>query len=61
MTAEGKTPVFMELLYNAIRRVEKRRSVLTAYAADQEDDNWEAVRSAFVDGWKTEYELTSQE
>ena len=34
---------------------------LTAYAADETDDNWEAVRSAFVDGWKTEYELTSQE
>lgn len=52
----------MELLYNAIRRVENGvGQALTAYAADQTDDNWEAVRSAFVDGWKTEYELTSQE
>ena len=34
---------------------------LTAYAADQTDDNWAAVVSAFVDGWALEYELLSQE
>ena len=34
---------------------------LTAYAADQTDDNWAAVVSAFVDGWASEYELLSQE
>ena len=30
-------------------------TALTAYAADQTDANWNAVVSAFVDGWKTEY------
>ena len=30
-------------------------SALTTYAADQTDDNWAAVVSAFVDGWATEY------
>ena len=30
-------------------------SALTAYAADQTDANWNAVVTAFVDGWKTEY------
>ena len=29
-------------------------SALTSYAADQTDANWEAVVSAFVDGWATE-------
>ena len=29
-------------------------SALTAYAADQTDANWDAVVSAFVDGWATE-------
>ena len=33
-------------------------SALTAYAADPTDANWEAVETAFVDGWKTEYDLT---
>ena len=32
-------------------------NMLTAYAADQTDANWDAVVKAFVDGWKTEYEL----
>ena len=32
-------------------------SALTAYAADQTDDNWAAVVAAFVDGWATEYAL----
>ncbi len=31
-------------------------SALTAYAADQTDANWDAVVTAFVDGWKTEYD-----
>ena len=30
---------------------------LTAYAADETDGNWQRVVSAFVDGWKTEYDL----
>ena len=32
-------------------------SALTAYAADQTDANWDAVVTAFVDGWATEYSL----
>ena len=31
---------------------------LTVYAADQSDANWQAVVKAFVDGWKTEYDLS---
>ena len=34
-------------------------SALTAYAADQTDANWDAVVSAFVDGWTTEYNLAN--
>ena len=62
LTAEGKTPVSWN--FPTMPSEEWKNGVgqaLTAYAADQTDDNWEAVRSAFVDGWKTEYELTSQE
>ena len=29
-------------------------SALTTYAADQTDDNWAAVVSAFIDGWAKE-------
>ena len=57
-TAEGKTPVSWnfptmpsETWKNGVG------SALTAYAADQTDANWDAVVTAFVDGWKTEYEL----
>ena len=57
-TAEGKTPVSWnfptmpsETWKNGVG------SALTAYAADQTDANWDAVVKAFVDGWKTEYEL----
>ena len=32
---------------------------LTAYAADQTDDNWAKVVSAFVDGWASEYKLAN--
>ena len=32
-------------------------SALTAYAANQTDDNWKAVVTAFVDGWASEYSL----
>ena len=31
---------------------------LTAYAADETDANWQNVVKAFVDGWKTEYDLS---
>ena len=30
-------------------------SALTAYSADQSDANWEAVETAFVDGWAAQY------
>lgn len=33
-------------------------SALTTYAADQTDDNWAAVVSAFVDGWAEEVAAT---
>ena len=32
-------------------------SALSAYAADQTDANWDAVVTAFVDGWAAEYAL----
>ena len=32
-------------------------SALSAYAADQTDANWDAVVTAFVDGWASEYAL----
>ena len=32
-------------------------SALTAYAADQTDDNWAVVVKNFVDGWAAEYAL----
>ena len=35
-------------------------SALTAYAADQTDAKWDAVESAFVNGWATEYELNNK-
>jgi len=57
-TAAGKTPVSWnfptmpsETWKNGVG------SALTAYAANQTDANWDAVVKAFVDGWKTEYEL----
>jgi raffinose/stachyose/melibiose transport system substrate-binding protein len=32
-------------------------SALAAYSADPSDANWDAVVSAFVDGWAIEYEI----
>jgi raffinose/stachyose/melibiose transport system substrate-binding protein len=32
---------------------------LTTYAADQTDDNWNAVVKNFVDGWAAEYKLAN--
>ncbi len=34
-------------------------SAMVAYAADQTDQNWKAVESAFVDGWEREYRLAN--
>lgn len=35
-------------------------TALTQYAADPTDANWDAVVSAFVDGWKTESDLANK-
>lgn len=61
-TADGKTPVSWN--FSTMPSEEWKNGVgtaLTAYAADQSDANWKEVVSAFVDGWKTEYELTNQQ
>ena len=61
LTAAGKTPVAWN--FSTMPSEEWKDGVgqaLTAYAADQTDDNWEAVKSAFVDGWATEYQLANQ-
>lgn len=60
MTAAGKTPVSWN--FPTMPSEEWKNGVgsaLTAYAADQTDDNWAAVVSAFVDGWATEYQLAN--
>lgn len=60
MTEAGKTPVSWN--FPTMPSEEWKNGVgsaLTAYAADQTDANWDAVVSAFVDGWKTEYELAN--
>ena len=59
-TAEGKTPVSWN--FTTMPSEEWKNGLgqaLTAYAADQTDANWEAVVSAFVDGWATEYQLAN--
>ncbi len=57
-TAEGKTPVSWN--FPTMPSEEWKNMVgqaLTAYAADQTDANWDAVVTAFVDGWASEYAL----
>ena len=52
---EGKTPVTW--VFSTMPSEEWKNGVgsaLTAYAADQTDENWEKVVPAFVDGWATE-------
>ena len=59
-TAEGKNPV--SWTFTTMPSEEWKNGVgtaLTQYAADQTDANWEAVVSAFVDGWATEYALAN--
>jgi raffinose/stachyose/melibiose transport system substrate-binding protein len=61
LTAAGKTPVSWN--FPTMPSEEWKDGVgqaLTAYAADQTDANWEAVVTAFVDGWATEYQLANQ-
>lgn len=52
---DGKTPVTWD--FSTIPSEEWKNGVgsaLTAYAADQTDENWNKVVTAFVDGWATE-------
>ena len=61
LTAAGKTPVAWN--FSTMPSEEWKNGVgqaLTAYAADQTDANWDAVKSAFVDGWASEYQLANQ-
>ena len=56
-TAEGKLPVSWN--FATIPSEEWKNGVgsaLTAYAAGTGD--WDAVKTAFVDGWATEYKLS---
>lgn len=57
-TRQGLTPVAW--CFTTMPSEEWKNGVgqaLTAYAADETDANWQKVVSAFVDGWKTEYDL----
>ncbi len=59
-TAAGKNPVSWN--FTTMPSEEWKNGVgsaLTAYAADQTEDNWNAVVKAFVDGWATEYSLNA--
>ncbi len=60
MIAAGKTPIGWN--FPTMPSEEWKNGVgtaLTAYAADQTDDNWAAVVTAFVDGWASEYALAN--
>ena len=60
MTKDGKEPVSWN--FTTMPSDEWKNGVgsaLTAYAADQTDENWKAVVSAFVDGWEKEYRLAN--
>ena len=60
-TAAGKTPVSWNFTTMPSETWKNNvGTALTEYAADQSDANWEAVEKAFVDGWKSEYELIGQ-
>ena len=59
LVAAGKTPVSWN--FATIPSEEWKHNLstaLTMYAADQSDANWDMVKSAFVDNWAAEYELT---
>ncbi|WP_304684104.1 ABC transporter substrate-binding protein [Ileibacterium valens] len=60
LTEEGKTPVSWN--FTTMPSEEWKNalgSALTAYAADPTDANWEEVEKAFVENWKTEYDLVN--
>lgn len=60
-TAAGKTPVSWNFTTMPSETWKNNvGTALTAYAADQSDANWAEVEKAFVDGWKSEYELIGQ-
>ena len=60
MTAEGKTPVSWNFTTMPSEEWKnKLGSMLSAYAADQTDENWANVVSAFVDNWAAEYALAN--
>ena len=60
-TAAGKTPVSWNFTTMPSETWKNNvGTALTAYAADQSDANWDEVEKAFVDGWKSEYELIGQ-
>lgn len=60
LTEEGKTPVSWN--FTTMPSEEWKNALgsdLTAYAADPTDANWEEVEKAFVENWKTEYDLAN--
>ena len=61
LTAEGKYVVTWA--FNHTPNVDAWRatvvSALAAYSADPTDANWEAVKTAFVDGWAYEYNVVN--
>ena len=60
-TAAGLTPVSWNFTTMPSEQWKNKvGTALTAYANDPTDANWDAVESAFVDGWATEYELANK-
>ena len=60
MTAEGKTPVSWN--FTTMPSEEWKNvlgDALSQYAADQTDEKWQQVVTAFVDNWAAEYELAN--
>lgn len=56
MSAAGKSPVSWNFPTMPSEQWKNDLgSALTAYAAKQSDDTWDAVKVAFVDGWAKEY------
>lgn len=57
--ADGKTPV--DWCFSTMPSEEWKNGVgsaLTTFASDRSDANWDAVKTAFVDGWATEAAAT---
>jgi raffinose/stachyose/melibiose transport system substrate-binding protein len=61
LTSEGAIPVAWNFTTMPSEQwKDTLGSALTAYAADPTDANWDKVKEAFVDNWKTEYDLANQ-